>query len=82
MEESRHSVADSIDVDSMPVEDKYEGPRLEEGRVTLQFMKVGWRTVPGTEVGGGRGQPPVHEVRVEDSTRDRGWRRAGSPSIS
>ena len=40
VEESKKSVADSIDVDSMAVEDKYDGPRLEAGKVTETFMKV------------------------------------------
>ena len=38
VEETKKSVADSIDVESMTVEDKYDGPRLENGKVTLQFM--------------------------------------------
>ena len=28
------------DVESMKVEDKYEGPRLESGKITLKFMQV------------------------------------------
>lgn len=39
VEETKKSVADSIDVESMAVEDKYEGPRLEKGKVTLRFMQ-------------------------------------------
>jgi len=39
VEETKKSVADSIDVESMSVEDKYDGPKLENGKVTLQFMK-------------------------------------------
>ena len=41
MEENKTSVADSIDVESMAVEDKYDGPRLADGgKVTIQFMQV------------------------------------------
>jgi hypothetical protein len=32
-----------LDVESMKVEDKYEGPRMENGKVTLKFMQVGAR---------------------------------------
>jgi len=39
VEETKKSVADSIDIESMTVEDKYDGPKLENGKVTLQFMK-------------------------------------------
>jgi serine/threonine-protein phosphatase 5 len=39
VEEKTASVSDSIDVESMPVEDKYEGPRLEGGtKVTEEFV--------------------------------------------
>lgn len=40
VEETKKSVADSIDLESMAVDDKYEGPRLEGGKVTLAFMKT------------------------------------------
>ena len=40
VEENKKSIADSIDVESMGVEEKYDGPRLEGGKVTEKFMKV------------------------------------------
>ena len=40
VEEVKKSVAESIDLESMAVDDKYEGPRLEGGKVTLAFMKT------------------------------------------
>ena len=40
MEENTKSVAESIDVESMGVEDKYDGPKLTDNKVDLQFMKV------------------------------------------
>ena len=40
MEENTKSVAESIDVESMGVEDKYDGPKLIDNKVDLQFMKV------------------------------------------
>ncbi len=40
MEENRKSVADSIDLESMPVEDKYTGPRISESGIDFNFMKV------------------------------------------
>ena len=40
VEETKKSVADSIDVEAMTVEDKYDGPKLENGKVTLKFMQV------------------------------------------
>ena len=39
VEEVKKSVAESIDIESMGVDEKYDGPRLEGGKVTLQFMK-------------------------------------------
>jgi len=39
VEENKKSIADSIDVESMGVEEKYDGPRLEGGKVTEKFMK-------------------------------------------
>jgi len=39
VEENRKSVADSIDLESMPVEDKYTGPRISESGIDLNFMK-------------------------------------------
>jgi len=39
VEEVKKSVAETIDTESMGVEDSYTGPRLEDGKVTLAFMK-------------------------------------------
>jgi len=39
VEETKKSVADSIDVEGMVVEEKYDGPKLESGKVTLKFMQ-------------------------------------------
>jgi len=39
VEEVKKSVSETIDVESMGVEESYSGPRLEEGKVTLAFMK-------------------------------------------
>ena len=39
VEEVKKSIAETLDVESMSVEESYEGPRLEEGKVTLAFMK-------------------------------------------
>ncbi|XP_072929717.1 serine/threonine-protein phosphatase 5 [Epargyreus clarus] len=33
------NIADSINLDSMTIEDEYEGPTLEDGKVTLKFVK-------------------------------------------
>ena len=33
-------MAESIDVESMPVEEKYDGPVLHNAKVDIQFMKV------------------------------------------
>ena len=39
VEEKSGSVAESIDLESMPVEDSYEGPKLENGtKVNKEFM--------------------------------------------
>ncbi|XP_037072171.1 serine/threonine-protein phosphatase 5-like [Pollicipes pollicipes] len=38
VDEVQTTVADSIDLDSMTIEDDYAGPALEDGRVTVQFM--------------------------------------------
>ncbi|XP_025909196.1 serine/threonine-protein phosphatase 5, partial [Nothoprocta perdicaria] len=35
----KRSVVDSLDIESMTIEDEYSGPKLEDGRVTLPFMK-------------------------------------------
>jgi len=39
VEENRKSVADSIDLESMTVEDKYTGPKISESGIDIQFMK-------------------------------------------
>ncbi|XP_066593853.1 serine/threonine-protein phosphatase 5 [Prorops nasuta] len=39
MEENKKNVADSIDLDAMAIEDEYTGPKLEDGKVTPEFMK-------------------------------------------
>ena len=39
VEETKKSMAETIDIESMAVDDKYDGPRLEDGKVTLAFMK-------------------------------------------
>ncbi|OWR44742.1 serine/threonine-protein phosphatase 5 [Danaus plexippus] len=33
------NIADTINLDSMTIEDKYEGPSLEDGKVTLKFVE-------------------------------------------
>ncbi|KAK6296429.1 hypothetical protein J4Q44_G00325710 [Coregonus suidteri] len=35
----KRSVVDSLDIENMMIEDQYTGPKLEEGKVTLRFMK-------------------------------------------
>jgi len=40
VEDTKKSVADSIDVESMAVDDKYDGPRLENGKITMEFMQA------------------------------------------
>lgn len=37
--EDSKSVSEQIDIESMSIEDNYSGPNLEDGRVTLNFMK-------------------------------------------
>ena len=40
MEENKTSVADSLDLESMTIEEKYDGPRLQDDKlVTLEFME-------------------------------------------
>ncbi|PKK16531.1 serine/threonine-protein phosphatase 5-like, partial [Columba livia] len=34
----RRSVVDTLDIESMTIEDEYSGPKLEDGKVTLTFM--------------------------------------------
>eukprot|EP00094_Tigriopus_californicus_P012669 TCALIF_12247-PA protein Name:"Similar to Ppp5c Serine/threonine-protein phosphatase 5 (Rattus norvegicus)" AED:0.08 eAED:0.08 QI:0/0/0/0.75/1/1/4/0/498 len=38
IEEKVKAVADEIDIDGITVEDSYDGPRLQEGKVTVEFM--------------------------------------------
>ncbi|KAF2358771.1 PPP domain [Trinorchestia longiramus] len=38
VDDDKKSVADSINLDAMTIEDNYDGPALEDGRVTEQFM--------------------------------------------
>ncbi|KAG9348364.1 hypothetical protein JZ751_002099 [Albula glossodonta] len=35
----KKSVVDSLDIENMMIEDDYAGPKLEEGKVTLKFVK-------------------------------------------
>ena len=40
MEEETKSIADTLDIESMTIEGKYEGPRLQDDKlVTLEFME-------------------------------------------
>ncbi|XP_064083714.1 serine/threonine-protein phosphatase 5-like isoform X1 [Macrobrachium nipponense] len=39
VDDDKKSVAESINLEAMVIEDDYEGPRLEDGKVTEQFMK-------------------------------------------
>ncbi|KAG7264168.1 hypothetical protein CRUP_010693 [Coryphaenoides rupestris] len=38
-DETKKSVVDSLDIENMTIEDEYNGPKLEEGKVTSTFMK-------------------------------------------
>ncbi|XP_039181065.1 serine/threonine-protein phosphatase 5 [Crotalus tigris] len=38
-DEHKRSVVDSLDIENMTIEDEYSGPKLENGKVTLEFMK-------------------------------------------
>uniref|UniRef100_A0A671SKA5 Serine/threonine-protein phosphatase n=1 Tax=Sinocyclocheilus anshuiensis TaxID=1608454 RepID=A0A671SKA5_9TELE len=38
-DELKRSVVDSLDIENMTIEDDYAGPKLEDGNVTLKFMK-------------------------------------------
>ncbi|XP_035169822.1 serine/threonine-protein phosphatase 5-like, partial [Oxyura jamaicensis] len=38
-DEQKRSVVDSLDIESMTIEDEYSGPKLDDGKVTLAFMK-------------------------------------------
>ncbi|KAF5285595.1 hypothetical protein FQA39_LY16564 [Lamprigera yunnana] len=39
IDDVKRNIADSIDLEAMTIEDEYTGPELEDGKVTLQFMK-------------------------------------------
>lgn len=39
VEDSKKSIADSLNLDIITIEDAYQGPNLEDGKVTLDFMK-------------------------------------------
>nr|XP_037271962.1 serine/threonine-protein phosphatase 5-like [Rhipicephalus microplus] len=39
VDDSKKSIADSIDIEAMCIEDDYKGPQLQNGQVTLEFMK-------------------------------------------
>lgn len=38
-DEHKRSVVDSLDIENMTIEDEYSGPKLDDGKVTLTFMK-------------------------------------------
>ncbi|XP_061434540.1 serine/threonine-protein phosphatase 5 [Lethenteron reissneri] len=38
-DDSKKSVADALDLDSMAIEDDYTGPKVDNGQVTVTFMK-------------------------------------------
>uniref|UniRef100_A0A6Q2XJ05 Serine/threonine-protein phosphatase n=1 Tax=Esox lucius TaxID=8010 RepID=A0A6Q2XJ05_ESOLU len=38
-DEVKRSVVDSLDIENMMIEDDYSGPKLEDGKVTMKFMK-------------------------------------------
>ncbi|XP_012258338.1 serine/threonine-protein phosphatase 5 [Athalia rosae] len=46
VEENKKNVADTINLDDMAIEDEYTGPKLEDNKVTLQFMEdlIAWYT--------------------------------------
>ncbi|KAJ8942324.1 hypothetical protein NQ318_005316 [Aromia moschata] len=39
VEDNKKNIADSINLDAMTIENEYTGPALEDGKVTLKFMK-------------------------------------------
>ncbi|XP_057657119.1 serine/threonine-protein phosphatase 5 [Diorhabda carinulata] len=39
VDDNKKNIADSINLDAMTIENEYTGPELEDGKVTLQFMK-------------------------------------------
>ncbi|PNI28834.1 PPP5D1 isoform 4 [Pan troglodytes] len=38
-DEHKRSVVDSLDIESMTIEGEYSGPKLEDDKVTITFMK-------------------------------------------
>lgn len=40
VDDSKKSIADLIDLEQMAIEDDYFGPKLEDGKVTLEFMEA------------------------------------------
>ncbi|XP_034941265.1 serine/threonine-protein phosphatase 5 [Chelonus insularis] len=44
VEDSKKNIADMINLDAMAIEDDYTGPKLENGKVTVQFMQdlINW----------------------------------------
>ncbi|EOA92891.1 Serine/threonine-protein phosphatase 5 [Anas platyrhynchos] len=54
-DEQKRSVVDSLDIESMTIEDEYSGPKLEDGKVTLAFMKDLMQWYKGTSCAGGWG---------------------------
>ncbi|CAH1995895.1 unnamed protein product [Acanthoscelides obtectus] len=39
VEDNKRNIADSINLEAMTIENEYAGPELEDGKVTLKFMK-------------------------------------------
>ncbi|CAH2020062.1 unnamed protein product [Acanthoscelides obtectus] len=39
VEDNKRNIADSINLEAMTIENEYTGPELEDGKVTLKFMK-------------------------------------------
>nr|AZT88974.1 serine/threonine-protein phosphatase 5 [Periplaneta americana] len=39
VDDTKKSIADSINLENMAIEDEYNGPKLEDGKVTLEFMQ-------------------------------------------
>ncbi|CAG9860015.1 unnamed protein product [Phyllotreta striolata] len=39
VEDNMKNIADTINIDAMTIENEYSGPELEDGKVTLKFMK-------------------------------------------
>ncbi|CAH1116956.1 unnamed protein product [Phaedon cochleariae] len=39
VDDNKKCIADSINLDAMTIEDEYIGPKLEDNKITLQFMK-------------------------------------------